>query len=882
MYWTLLIAIFTLTLPVFHRSPLMSYSAPVSTAANQLSASAADQLQRIQSLKWAMFLAGSSVFALLYAVQPMMPLLSAEFGLSAADASWVLSISTLTLALSLLLSSLLSEFIDRRRLMIVAVASTAVLSLLCALAQNYTQLLWLRALLGLALGGMPALAITYLSSEVPAARLSQTIGFYIAGTALGGMLGRAFGALLSDQLNWRLALLLLGVAGLAAAWQFQRTLPKTPPNVSPHVLPHAMQRNSRRSQQLIQVTPDLQNLRQMISSVFVQIRQPKLLALFAIAFLLTGSYTGLYNYITFYLLAPPYLFSQSTVAAITVFYVFGIGSSLWGAMLTKHLPLRTLVPMALTLMLLGLCATLHPDVGIILAGIALFTFGFFATHTLCSNWLATLVQAPKALVTAVYLCCYYLGASSLGAFSGIGWDSGGWPAVVLLLALLLCPALALSLWLAWQSLSKSPQPSQQTLSGPPQQESDTAGQSVHSATDEAYWQQHSLLYRRDPAFIQLENGYVGTQPLSVLQAWQQHQQQVNSQGALYLRQQWPKEEVAIYQQLADFCGVQPDELLLTRNLGEGMHILLHGYPLQPGDEVICATQDYDTVLASLRWLVAEKQVTVRPLQLPANSSEQALVQCYAETMTPRTKLIVLSQLCHRHGQILPVAQISRMARKQGVDVMVDAAHSFAQLDYQLPDLEADFIATNLHKWFGAPLGTGLVFIRKTRLAEIRPLYGLPDSANRPSMVPISGPIPVSIQRLAAPGTVAVPALLNIGDALAFQRAIDPAQKEQRLRYLTQYWLARAQLIPHLQIITPLDPAQSCAIAAFTLAGHSADDVVAALWQQARIFAVSRQFNQLAIVRITVQLFTQPAELDQLIATLQQIATTPVTEQHLAR
>lgn len=873
MYWTLLITIFTLTLPVFHRSPLMSYSAPVSTTAPELSTSAADQLQRIQSLKWAMFLAGSSVFALLYAVQPMMPLLSAEFGLSAADASWVLSISTLTLALSLLLSSLLSEFIDRRRLMIVAVASTAVLSLLCALAQNYTQLLWLRALLGLALGGMPALAITYLSSEVPAARLSQTIGFYIAGTALGGMLGRAFGALLSDQFSWRLALLLLGSAGLAAAWQFQRILPKTQPNALPHVLPHAMQSNSRRSQHLMQVTPDLQSLRQMISSVFVQIRQPKLLALFAIAFLLTGSYTGLYNYITFYLLAPPYLFSQSTVAAITVFYIFGIGSSLWGAMLTKHLPLRTLVPMALTLMLLGLCATLHPDVGIILAGIALFTFGFFATHTLCSNWLATLVQAPKALVTAVYLCCYYLGASSLGAFSGIGWNTGGWPAVVLLLALLLCLALAFSLWLAWQSLSKSPQPSQQTRSGPPQQESDTAGQSVHSATDEAYWQQHSLLYPLDPAFIQLENGYVGTQPLSVLQAWQQHQQQVNSQSALYLRQQWPQEEVAIYQQLADFSGVQPDELLLTRNLCEGMHILLHGYPLQPGDEVICATQDYDAVLASLQWLATEKQVRINLLQLPTNSTEQALVQCYAETITPRTKLIVLSHLCHRHGQIMPVAAISRMARNHGVDVMVDAAHSFAQLDYQLPDLEADFIATNLHKWFGSPLGTGLVFIRKSRLAEIRPLYGVSEHA-------ISRSRP--IQRLSAPGTVAIPALLNIRDALVFQRAVGLAQKEQRLRYLTQYWLTRAQQIPHLQIITPSDPAQSCAIAAFTLAGHSADDVVAALWQQARIFVVSRQFNQLAIVRITVQLFTQPAELDQLIATLQQIAATPVIEKHLAR
>ncbi len=458
MYWTLLVAVFRLTLSANHRYFLMPYSESVNTpapSANQLSAVV---LQRVQSLKWAMFLAGSSVFALLYAVQPMMPLLSAEFGLSAADASWVLSISTLTLALSLLLSSLLSEFIDRRRLMIVAVVSTAVLSLLCALAQNYTQLLWLRALLGLALGGLPALAITYLSSEVPAARLSQTIGFYIAGTALGGMLGRAFGALLSDQFSWRLALLCLGLAGLAAAWQFQRILPKPKPKTLPNTSTQTSMSVSAHRQHLKPATADLSSLPQMIGALFCQIRQPKLLALFAIAFLLTGSYTGLYNYITFYLLAPPYLFSQSTVAAITVFYIFGIGSSLWGAMLTKHLPLRTLVPMALTLMLVGLCTTLHPDVRMILAGIALFTFGFFATHTLCSNWLATLVQAPKALVTAVYLCCYYLGASTLGALSGISWDSGGWAALVLLLALLLCLALALSLWLAWQSLSKSPQP----------------------------------------------------------------------------------------------------------------------------------------------------------------------------------------------------------------------------------------------------------------------------------------------------------------------------------------------------------------------------------------------------------------------------------------
>lgn len=482
------------------------------------------------------------------------------------------------------------------------------------------------------------------------------------------MLGRAFGALLSDHYSWRLALLGLGLAGLAVAWQFHRMLPHTAP----------------RGSQNKAASPDLRSLQQMVGSVVNQVRQPKLLA-------------------------PPYLFSQSTVAGITVFYIFGIGSSLWGAMLTKRLPLRTLVPMALTLMLLGLCATQPPDVRMILAGISLFTFGFFATHTLCSNWLATVVQAPKALVTAVYLCCYYLGASTLGALSGTGWDSGGWRAVVLLLALLLSLAFALSLWLARQAsrpqqtapATKMQQStsSQHFAVGPSSQpinqlRANSPPLALHSATDEAYWQQRSLLYPRDPAFIQLANGYVGMQPLSVLQAWQQHQLQVNSQAGFYLRQQWPQEEAAIYQQLADFCGVQPNELLLTPNLCESMHILLHGYPLQPGDEVICATQDYDAVLASLQWLAKEKQVGIKMLQLPLGSTEQALVDCYADAITSQSKLIVLSHLCHRHGQILPVAAISRMARHQGVAVMVDAAHSFTHFDYQLPALDADFIATN--------------------------------------------------------------------------------------------------------------------------------------------------------------------------------------------
>lgn len=383
---------------------------------------------------------------------------------------------------------------------------------------------------------------------------------------------------------------------------------------------------------------------------------------------------------------------------------------------------------------------------------------------------------------------------------------------------------------------------------------------VIAADDQATWQQIAALYPVDPAFVQLENGYFGMQAITVLQACQAYQQQVNSQASFYLRSIFPAKLADIKQQLAVFCGVQPQELLLTRNLAEGMYILLQGYPFSAGDEVLCSGQDYDSVLANLTLLVQQKQIKLQQLALPLDpASDEQLVQLYQAAITPNTKVIVLSHLCHRHGLILPVAKISQMARQYGVDVIVDAAHSFAQLDFLFPQLEADFIVVNLHKWLGAPLGLGLLYIRQQRIAKMQPVYGC------------NGQPVDHIDKLAFAGTPPVPQILAISDALQLQLAIGSLNKQHRLRYLTQYWLERLTNIDGVQIFAPTTTGAYCAIAAFGLLHVPAAQVVQTLWEEFGIFTVTRQLYQHQVIRITPYLFTQTADLDRLIDAVQQLA-----------
>ena len=362
----------------------------------------------------ALFFGGFSTFSLLYCVQPLMPVLSHEFHLTPAQSSWSLSISSGLLAVSLVLLSAVSDRYGRKPLMVASMFSAAILTILSAFAQDYAQLLAIRAMLGIALGGMPAVAMAYLGEEIEGPSLGLSMGLYIAGSALGGMSGRLIASMLSDFLSWRWALGVLGVAGVLAAAEFWRSLPASknfvPSTRGWNALPHAVKQH---------------------------FSDKGLPWLFCLAFVLMGCFVSLYNYIGYRLLAAPFGLRQSTVGLLAFLYLIGIFSSVWAGRLVDRLGRRGVLWIMLSVMLTGIGLTLFDYLPSIVLGMALATFGFFASHSIASSWVSRRARAPQALASAFYLLFYYLGSSLIGSASGMMWGFDGWTGVVAMLGVCL-------------------------------------------------------------------------------------------------------------------------------------------------------------------------------------------------------------------------------------------------------------------------------------------------------------------------------------------------------------------------------------------------------------------------------------------------------------
>lgn len=370
----------------------------------------------------ALFFSGFSCFALLYSVQPLMPLLGREFALTAAQSSLALSVSTAALAVSLLLSSLLSDRIGRKPLMGAALTIAALMTVLCAVAQNYGQFLVMRALLGFALGGMPAVAMTYLSEEVEPGSLGLSMGLLISGNAFGGMAGRILVSFMSDFFSWRVAMAAMGVAGLLAAAEFYRSLPR-----SKHFRP---------------AEGGLSELGNGLRRQFTDDGMPWL---FGMGFLLMGCMVSAYNFIGFRLLGEPFALRQSVVGSISFLYLLGIYSSVWAGRLADRLGRRRVLWLLLSAMLGGVLLTLSGNLVLIFGGMALFTFCFFASHSVTSSWVGRRALSASALASALYLFFYYLGSAVIGWVAGLAWGYAGWIGVVAVLGSALAGALLIAL-----------------------------------------------------------------------------------------------------------------------------------------------------------------------------------------------------------------------------------------------------------------------------------------------------------------------------------------------------------------------------------------------------------------------------------------------------
>jgi len=369
----------------------------------------------------ALFSAGFATFALLYCVQPLMPVFAHEFHISAAQSSLSLSLTSGLLAPTMIVAGAVSEARGRKMIMVASLFSSALIMFACAFVVHWNALLALRALAGITFAGLPAISMAYLAEEVHPTSIGLAMGLAIGGNGLGGMVGRLATAFLSDALSWRYAVGAIGLLGLVATFIFWKTLPP-----SRHFVPHSMQP------------------RALVISLLGQFRDPGLVALCAEGFLLMGAFSTTYNYVTYHLLDAPYSLSQSAAGLIFIVYLAGIFASAWiGARAGRVGRLRMLALM-LGLMLTGVGLTILNPLACVVLGIATVTFGFFGAHSVASTWVGLRARRAKAQAAAIYLFFYYMGSSVAGAVGGLFWQKAHWPGVAGFVAALLLTALAIA------------------------------------------------------------------------------------------------------------------------------------------------------------------------------------------------------------------------------------------------------------------------------------------------------------------------------------------------------------------------------------------------------------------------------------------------------
>ncbi len=366
----------------------------------------------------AMFSAGLATFALLYCVQPILPVLSQEFGVSPASSSISLSISTGMLAVGLLFTGPLSDAIGRKPVMVTALLLAACCTLLSTVMTSWHGILIMRALIGLSLSGVAAVGMTWLAEEIHPSFVAFSMGLYISGNSIGGMSGRLLSGVFTDFFSWRIAVGVIGCFALAAALMFWKILPD-----SRHFRPTPLRP------------------RTLAINFRLHWRDRGLPLLFVTGFLLMGAFVTLFNYIGYRLMQSPWHLSQAIVGLLSVAYLTGTWSSPKAGTMTSRFGRGPVLLGSTAIMLLGVLLTLFASLWLIFAGMLLFSAGFFAAHSVASSWIGPRARRAKGQASSLYLFSYYLGSSVAGTLGGVFWHRFGWNGVGGFIALLLIAAL---------------------------------------------------------------------------------------------------------------------------------------------------------------------------------------------------------------------------------------------------------------------------------------------------------------------------------------------------------------------------------------------------------------------------------------------------------
>lgn len=399
------------------------------------------------------------------------------------------------------------------------------------------------------------------------------------------------------------------------------------------------------------------------------------------------------------------------------------------------------------------------------------------------------------------------------------------------------------------SLASGSEPFEQEFSIPPP-----------GTSDEDFWSWVQESYTVSPNIINLNNGGVSPQPKVVQDTFEKYNRLCNEAPSYYMWNILNEGREALRADLALFAGCLPGEIAIQRNTTEAMDTIIYGLQLKAGDEVVLTKQDYPNVINA--WKLREKRdgIVLKwiNLELPSED-EEYLVRSYVSQFTDKTRLVNLTHIINWIGQIIPVKRIAKAAHDRGIEVAVDGAHTFALLDFKIPDLDCDYFATSLHKWMCAPFGSGLLYVKKEKISNIYALY------------PDAKPLGDVITKFEALGTRSFASEMAIGSSLDFHLAIGSKRKETRLRALKDYWTNQVKALPGIHIRTSFDPAYACVIGLVSVDGKKPGEVVKYLFDNYKIHTTGIDWENISGVRVTPSVYTNFRDLDKLVLALGKIS-----------
>ena len=380
-------------------------------------------------------------------------------------------------------------------------------------------------------------------------------------------------------------------------------------------------------------------------------------------------------------------------------------------------------------------------------------------------------------------------------------------------------------------------------------------------SEENFWKSIRKDYLLKKDYVNLENGYYCFIPQPTLNKYLEHVKRINFEGSYYMRNQLDLDKRKTAERLSNLVNCDKDELAITRNTTESLDLIISGFPWKKNDEAIFAMQDYGSMQEMFKLTAKRRGIVNKIISVPNHpKNDEEIVSLYEKQITKKTKLIMVSHMINITGQILPVKKICEMAHSYNIDVLVDGAHCVGHIDVDIKDLNCDYYGSSLHKWLSAPLGTGLLFVKKEKISKIEPI--------------LAGHVHQrdNIMRLNHIGTHPVHSDLAINDAIDYLESIGIERKQNRLRYIQRYWSDKLRFKNNIMINTPTEIQRSCGIANIGVKNKTPDELSKILFNEYSIFTVAIDYANVKGCRITPNIYTNEEELDYFVESIIKIAS----------